>query len=459
MPLTALNRNDDAHIVGFKHRPAEPNVLAPGIERPLDVVYDLRAQHANDPQRIADASHEVFKLAAGFYLTILQRAASKALIPKMVNALKAYLNHDRRNGEWLIRELSNWEIIAEMFLQVQGQEMPKLARGLVYCAMLTIYDQEKASLTEYWRGVDGQPRQHAPGSQRQLGPLGNFILLLLSHIYDVKAFTLNLPSYFQILARFASLGPEAREFLLNARVVGRCMDFFFDGASPYRAFFSDMTDLGPLWTREQPDIGLPTTVNQKVRSYFQALQEKRRLHHLASAAPKYKYLMELVSACVRQMQVLGPNRSTPHQQLDASEAGAITGFVSTQESDIFIPEAKFLKKFIAEGRRNRSMLAVARAHCHYAVQDADQVAELFKTVQAGLQDQDYDGLRPFLCLLEVLLETNHEHFASRRATWLSLFIESVKGNAGYYRCMETLFEFIFKIVGRNAAVREWFYSN
>jgi hypothetical protein len=34
----------------------------------------------------------------------------------MLDALKAYLNHDRRNGAWLIRELSNWEIIKEMLL-------------------------------------------------------------------------------------------------------------------------------------------------------------------------------------------------------------------------------------------------------------------------------------------------------------------------------------------------------
>lgn len=81
--------------------------------------------------------------------------------------------------------------------------------------------------------------------------------------------------------------------------------------------------------------------------------------------------MELVGLCVRHMQVSGPGgRRTPYQ-LDAEYSGALTAFVSSQEADIFIPEAKFLKKFIVEARRNRSMLAVARAHCHYSVQDAD----------------------------------------------------------------------------------------
>jgi len=188
----------------------------------------------------------------------------------MLDALKAYLNHDRRNGEWLIQELSNWEIIKEMLLQPQGQEMPKLTCGLIYSAMLTIYDKEKGSLANFWPDAEKQRRAN-PGKTAagaSVGTLGNFILLLLSHLYDLKAFVLNLPHYFQILARFASLGPEARAMMLRARIVGRCMDFFFDGASPYRGLFGDVTDLGPVITREEPELGLPTMMDKKVRTYF-----------------------------------------------------------------------------------------------------------------------------------------------------------------------------------------------
>jgi hypothetical protein len=39
------------------------------------------------------------------------------------------------------------------------------------------------------------------------------------------------------------------------------MDFFFDGASPYRNIFADMNDLGEPWIQTQPDLGLPTQIN------------------------------------------------------------------------------------------------------------------------------------------------------------------------------------------------------
>lgn len=87
------------------------------------------------------------------------------------------------------------------------------------------------------------------------------------------------------------------------------------------------------------------------------------------------------------------------------------------------------------------------------------VEELFKTAEAGLQEYDFDGLRPFLFLLEILLETDHQAFTSRRSAWLARFLEVVKSNSGYYKWMETVFEFIFKLVGRNSHVRDWFYQS
>ena len=116
-------------------------------------------------------------------------------------------------------------------------------------------------------------------------------------------------------------------------------------------------------------------------------------------------------------------------------------------------------KFFIEAKRNRSMLALSKAHCHYAAQDPEQVEELFRTVDVGLTENDYEALRPFLFLLEVLLETKHEAFTSRRAAWLARFLDIVKSNGRFYKWTEVVYEFIFKIVGRNAFVREWFYSN
>jgi len=95
--------------------------------------------------------------------------------------------------------------------------------------------------------------------------------------------------------------------------------------------------------------------------------------------------MEVVSTCVRHMPILGAGKTTPYQ-LDHGFPNGLGAFINSQEADIFIPEARFLKRFIVEAKHNRNIFAVAKAHCHYACHDADQVEELFNTVEVGLNE-------------------------------------------------------------------------
>lgn len=129
-----------------------------------------------------------------------------------------------------------------------------------------------------------------------------------------------------------------------------------------------------------------------------------------------------------------------------------------QEIDIFIPDAKFLKRFFLEAKRNRSIAAIATGYIHYVYFDEDHVEEMFKTVESGLLDQnyDYDKIRPYMCLFETLLTTNHVNFTSRMDDWLKRFLRAVHANQNYYKWMEVAMDYIFKFVGRYEHVRLWF---
>lgn len=101
-----------------------------------------------------------------------------------------------------------------------------------------------------------------------------------------------------MLARFASLGPEAREFLLRARIVGRLMDFFFDDLSPYKDVFRNTDDI-VVQLKEKPDMCLPPVNDKKQLSYMQEMLARRRSKMMMEASPKYKYLFETLSKCIR----------------------------------------------------------------------------------------------------------------------------------------------------------------
>jgi hypothetical protein len=168
--------------------------------------------------------------------------------------------------------------------------MRKFVTGLLYCAMLKLYPEEKHLLRIYW--------QNPQLPENNQSKIGNLALILLHNIFQLKNFVGNFPQYFQLIARFASLGPEAREFLLRAKGVGRLMEFFYDEVSPHKEYFRDFSDIAPIYN-ERPEIGLPTEIDRKQMSQFQELMEKKRMKILKDAPAKYKYLIESVSLLIR----------------------------------------------------------------------------------------------------------------------------------------------------------------
>lgn len=125
--------------------------------------------------------------------------------------------------------------------------------------MLKLYPLEKDHLNDYWQDP------HNPENNKTV--LGNFTLMLIHLLFEVKRFVANSSQYFLLLDRLSSLGPEMREFLLKCRAVGRLMEFFYDEFSPHKEFFRDMTEINPKLT-EHPEIGLQTRVDRKNMNNF-----------------------------------------------------------------------------------------------------------------------------------------------------------------------------------------------
>lgn len=128
------------------------------------------------------------------------------------------------------------------------------------------------------------------------------------------------------------------------------MDFFFDDASPYKEDFRNLHDINYI-IKEKPDIGLPTVIDRKQISQYQEILEKRRMKFMAEAIPKYKYLLETISWCIRSCKF--SSLRSPYQLDELNYEG-----LTQPERDLFIPEAKFLKKVFYQTKRNRSINAI-----------------------------------------------------------------------------------------------------
>ena len=250
LPKTTLTKNNDAHIVKY-NIPLEYE-KDDTIPDPLDTKLPIR-----DKEKITEYEEKVFKFACGFYITALQRSQNKTYVPQMLNLLKAYINNNVNCAIWIISQFSNSKVIEENLLQCGQQEMRKFVVGLLYCAMLKLYPEERHLLKAYWQN----PLTNEPSR------IGNLAFILLYNIFQVKRFIAHSQQYFQLIARITSLGPEAREFMLKAKGIGRLMEFFYDEVSPHKEYFRDFSDIAPVFN-EKPEIGLPTEIDRKQMNQF-----------------------------------------------------------------------------------------------------------------------------------------------------------------------------------------------
>ena len=152
------------------------------------------------------------------YLNVIQRTTHKEyFIPIYLDLLKSYMNSHIPASMWFLNQFTNSSIIQEMFFENPTAQVWTFLSGLVYCAMLNVYKQEKKLLFN----IFDEKSQHKP-------VLSNFINIVLSHLNYSKNFQEYFDSFHQILAWFASLGPEARLYLLKIKTIKRLCLFIWE---------------------------------------------------------------------------------------------------------------------------------------------------------------------------------------------------------------------------------------
>ena len=113
VPKQYQTKNDDYHIVGFP-RPIE-YLSDSSIPELLDISMDLSLHVPADTLKACE--FEVFKLAVGFYVGILQRSMAKNWLPQTLNLIKAYINKSEQCAYWVLEEFSNEQLIEENLIQ------------------------------------------------------------------------------------------------------------------------------------------------------------------------------------------------------------------------------------------------------------------------------------------------------------------------------------------------------
>lgn len=169
-------RNNDFQLLDQTYKPQHDLAKLPiqAIAPLQDIMVDLKSKYST--QDIQSTKLQVFKFAVQFYVTILQRSYDKNTLPDTVKYIRTYINDDETCARWLISEFVNVEVLQECFLDNTIVFMRQILSGMLYCAMLKVWETDRKKLNQYWEDIK-------KGSQQPRSTiLGNFILALLGRL-------------------------------------------------------------------------------------------------------------------------------------------------------------------------------------------------------------------------------------------------------------------------------------
>lgn len=391
-------------------------------------------------EKVDNYEFEIFKLAATFYLTVKQRATMKEHIPEFLDLIKAHLNKSLRACKWLIMQFSNKEIIEENLLQCSIGDMRKFTVGLLYCAMIQLYKEEKDLLDQYW--------QYREGTKESLQRcyLGNFVNLLISGFKDTRVYTEFNANYFELLARFASLGKEARLYLLKAKIVGRIMNFYLQDASPYVEYFNDCSDLS-FEENHNVELGLPIKMENVKMSMWEELFMKKRDAQIEQGAQNYTYIYETLSLCLRSCVIKAEDAPTfvddlRYTNLDEKELELL----KWDEKDIMGIVDSCVTKLAAKH--------LGSVFLHLINNNLEMDAMLRQVLIQGINDKQLDDLKPYFPIFKRYLFIQDEHTEERMSEGIREYFTVLKNNIKYASFMSAFIAFMVKLCNINQGIAE-----
>ena len=176
------------------------------------------------------------------------------------------------------------------------------------------------------------------------------------------------------------------------------LNYFYWDMSPYHQEFTNENKV-PFETKPEPDMGLPTPEDTRVKSTpFALIKEQSRLKRLHSDDPKFVYMIEVIGQVARTLHITvgeGDDVKTETSPFALEDSGYV---LSQHNHVLFLPQPEFIQKLFLAATKPRAVVAACKAYMHYCYHDEALAQKLFDTVKNGLCDYDYDKIRPFLVL-------------------------------------------------------------
>jgi hypothetical protein len=385
---------------------------------------------------------DLIRMSLTFLLTTVLREKSRYGIIKLLPAVKRALHDNIPACQWILDVFTSKRILTEFLLDCTISDMRKFVVGILMVAFRKIYPFEGKGAAN--RLMETDKKTGLPVTR-----LANFINACIQLIFETKQGSREFTDFFKIFYEIARTGPEPTGYLIHHKVIGRLMDFFYDGMSPLNEFFRNMSDV-PY--KESGDlIGFCHEEKKKHRTTLDEILAKRKErampeHHSAHRT----FLWQSVSYLITFCKISKSPKRCPWQ------IGDYDYEVVSEERTLLTPEFIFITKAIDDATHKIAYRAIGKLYSYLAYEDAKFTTILLNALKQGFTEKDHSVYRQyFRCFYNfMLLKDSLEE--QRLNELCGMFAKSFHENSNYYMETDMMSSFFLKMVGRVEGFRNYF---
>lgn len=372
----------------------------------------------------------VFKYAITFFLTTLVRAKVKEQIPDFMDQCKAYINKHIDLANWLVVQFTNVNLIKEFIFDCNNSEIRRYVVGLIYCAMLKLYENDKENILQTGK----------------FSVLTNFANCVFRQLEKTMKNSENIEQYFQLLSRIAILGPEIREYFIKKGAVKGLFGFCM---SDKEANWNPFTELQFVET-EKVELGPYSEPNGGYQSSYDEYMMRRD-----QMAPTYTFMLELLGLLFRSTIFEEKLAKSP---LALPKCGTF-GCIDKVTKNI-LWNYKAISFLLKECRTLIASNGFNKGLAHLAWENMEYKAILLKAITYGIGKEECFSLQQFLTSLAYLMMQKD----SLQNEFVKIALKDIntvmKENQNAYFATLDCIEFVGLLIPSQVpAAAEWYIKN